>query len=521
MVMMMSTDTTSARSSPSVDGGSAPRSLNFIGGRWVEPATGDYFENRNPARHSDLIGVWPRSGREDVQLAVDAARKGFQLWRRTPAPERGAILKRVGDLLTERKEEIARAATREMGKVLAETRGDVQEGIDTAFYAATEGRRLFGHTVPSELREKWAMSYRRPIGVSGLITPFNFPLAIPTWKMFPALVCGNSVILKPAEDVPHTSTLLVEILEEAGIPAGVVNLVHGLGEEVGAEMVSHPDIPVLSFTGSTETGRVIGRICGEMHKRLSLEMGGKNAQIVMPDADMELAIDGVLWGAFGTTGQRCTATSRLLLHDSIHDAFVSRLADRARDLRLGDGVRDGVDVGPLINESAREKVQRYMDVAREEGADLVCGGSAGTGAELDEGHFFLPTIFTNVAPGSRLATEEVFGPVLAVLRFNDLDEAIRINNEVRYGLSSSLYTRDVNASFRALADLDNGITYINAPTIGAEAHLPFGGVKQTGNGHREGGWEVYEFYSETKVCYLDYSGKLQRAQIDNYAAGPY
>ncbi|CAN5729204.1 aldehyde dehydrogenase family protein [soil metagenome] len=498
----------------------AERHRNFIGGEWVEPASGEYFENRNPARQSDLIGLWPRSGAEDVERAVAAAREGFQRWRRTPGPERGNVLKRVGDLLTERKEEIARAATREMGKVLLETRGDVQEGIDTAFYAATEGRRLFGHTVPSELRDKWAMTYRRPIGVAGLITPFNFPLAIPTWKMFPALLCGNSVILKPAEDVPHTSTLLVEVLEEAGIPPGVVNLLHGMGEEVGAALVGHPEVPVVSFTGSTETGRIIGRVCGEMHKRLSLEMGGKNAQIVMPDANLELALDGVLWGAFGTTGQRCTATSRLLLHEEIHDQLLEQLIERAGELRLGYGVEDGVEVGPLINQGALEKVERYVEVGRGE-AELVLGGERAAGDGLDDGFFFQPTIFSEVRPGSRLATEEIFGPVLSVMRFSELDEAIRINNEVRYGLSSSIYTRDVNASFRALNELENGITYVNAPTIGAEAHLPFGGVKETGNGHREGGWEVYEFYSETKVGYLDYSGKLQRAQIDNYAAGPY
>jgi aldehyde dehydrogenase (NAD+) len=493
---------------------------NFIGGEWVAPAGGQYFENRNPARPSDLIGLFPRSGAEDLERAVAAAKQGFELWRRTPAPERGAILKRVGDLLVERKEEIARAATREMGKVLLETRGDVQEGIDTAYYAAVEGRRLFGHTVPSELRDKWAMSYRRPIGVCGLITPFNFPLAIPTWKMFPALICGNSVIIKPAEDTPHTVALLVEILEEAGIPKGVVNLVHGLGEEVGAAMVEHPEIPVISFTGSTETGSHIGQVCGRMHKRLSLEMGGKNAQIVMPDAPMDLALDGVLWGAFGTTGQRCTATSRLLLHEEIHDEFVARLIERAKSLRLGYGVEDGVEVGPLINQAALEKVERYVEIGRGE-AELVLGGQRARGEGLDDGYFFEPTIFTNVKPGSRLALEEIFGPVLSVIRFKDADEAFRINNEVKYGLSSSLYTRDVNLSFRAMQELDNGITYINAPTIGAEAHLPFGGVKQTGNGHREGGWEVYEFYSETKVCYVDYSGKLQRAQIDNYDAGPY
>ncbi len=488
---------------------------NFIGGEWVEPRTGNYFENRNPAKFAEVIGEWPRSGAEDVKEAVRAARDGFERWRRTPAPERGDVLRRVGDLMSERKEEISRVATREMGKVLLETRGDVQEGIDTAYYAATEGRRLFGHTVPSELRNKWAMSYRRPIGITGLITPFNFPMAIPTWKMFPALVCGNSVIFKPGEDVPHTASLLVEILEEAGVPAGVVNLVHGLGDEVGSAMVRHPEIPVISFTGSTETGREIGRICGEQHKRLSLEMGGKNAQIVMPDGDLDLALDGVLWGAFGTTGQRCTATSRLILHEDIHDDFVDRLVERAEKLVLGDGLIEETDVGPLINSAAAEKVDRYMKVGSDE-ATLVTGGERPKGNGLAGGYFFQPTIFADVKPGSRLATEEIFGPVLSVIKVADFDEAIRVNNEVRYGLSSAVYTRDVQTSFRALQELDNGITYVNAPTIGAEAHLPFGGVKETGNGHREGGWEVYEFYSETKVCYLDYSGALQRAQIDNY-----
>ncbi|MGH7457993.1 MAG: aldehyde dehydrogenase family protein [Longimicrobiaceae bacterium] len=491
------------------------RFKNFIAGEWVGPESGDHFENRNPADSGDLVGLWPRSGPADLDRAVEAAWRAFPAWRATPAPERGALLKTVGDLLTDRKEEIARAATREMGKVLLETRGDVQEGIDTAYYAATEGRRLFGYTVPSELKDKWAMSYRRPIGVAGLITPFNFPLAIPTWKLFPALVCGNCVIIKPAEDVPHSVTMLVEVLEEAGVPPGVVNLVHGVGEEVGAAMVEHAKIPVISFTGSTETGRVIARTCGEMHKRLSLEMGGKNAQIVMPDADQELALEGVLWGAFGTTGQRCTATSRLLLHQQIHDRFVERLADRARGLRLGDGLQQETQVGPLINQAALDKVEKYVEIGREE-AELVLGGGRPEGDGVSHGFFFEPTLFTGVRPGSRLASEEIFGPVLSVISFSDLDEAIEINNEVKYGLSSSIYTRDVRVSFRALNDLDNGITYVNAPTIGAEAHLPFGGVKQTGNGHREGGWEVYDFYSETKVCYLDYSGKLQRAQIDNY-----
>lgn len=489
---------------------------NFIAGQWVPPQTGEYFENRNPARSSDLIGRFPLSGPGDVDLAVESAWRGFALWRSTPAPIRGDLLRRVGDIMTTRKEEIADAMTREMGKPLPETRGDVQEGIDTAYYAASEGRRLFGNTVPSELRSKWAMSFRRPIGVAGLICPFNFPMAIPTWKMFPALLCGNAVIFKPAEDVPHTGTLLVEVLLDAGIPPEVVQLVHGPGEAVGAAMVEHPRIPVISFTGSTDTGRIVGETCGRLHKRLSLEMGGKNAQIVMDDANLDLALDGALWGAFGTTGQRCTATSRLILQGGVHDEFLSRLVDRARDLRLGDGRNDKTDVGPLIHEDSRKKVESYVDIGQSEGADLLCGGRRAVDGGLEEGYFFEPTIFARVEPHHRIAQEEIFGPVLSVVRVSSAEEAFAVNNGVRYGLSSSIYTQDVNLAMRAINELDNGITYVNAPTIGAEAHLPFGGVKETGNGHREGGWEVYHFYSETKVGYLDFSGTLQRAQIDTY-----
>ncbi len=493
---------------------------NFIAGSWVAPDSGEYFENRNPADRNDLIGMFPRSGETDVQRAVDSAKRGFAQWRATPAPARGDVLRVVGDLLSKRKEEIADAMTREMGKPLTETRGDVQEGIDTAYYAASEGRRLFGHTVPSELRNKWAMSYRRPIGIAGLICPFNFPLAIPTWKMFPALVCGNAVIFKPAEDVPHTGTLLVEILLEAGLPPEVVQLVHGHGEDAGAAMVNHPEIPVISFTGSTETGSIVGATCGRMHKRLSLEMGGKNAQIVMDDADLDLALEGALWGAFGTTGQRCTATSRLILQKGIHDNFLGMLVDKAKALRLGDGRKQGTDVGPMIHESAVAKVERYIDIGLSEGNDLLCGGARGTGGGLDNGNFFMPSIFARVEAGQRLDQEEIFGPVLSVIRVSSADEAFAVNNGVKYGLSSSIYTTNVNVAFRALNELDNGITYVNAPTIGAEAHLPFGGVKQTGNGHREGGWQVYEFFSETKVGYADFSGTLQRAQIDNYLGSP-
>ena len=488
---------------------------NFIDGEWVPSVTGRTFENRNPANTSDLIGHFPESSARDVSAAVKAAKRGFEIWRRVPAPARGDVLRRVGDLLVEHKEDLARSMTREMGKVPAETKGDVQEGIDTAYYAATEGRRLFGHTVPSELRAKWAMSYRRPIGIAGLITPFNFPLAIPTWKMFPALLCGNAVIIKPSEDVPHTVHRLVELLLEAGLPPEVIQLVHG-GGEAGAALVEHPEVPVISFTGSTDTGSRIGETCGRMHKRLSLEMGGKNAMIVMDDADLELALDGVLWGAFGTTGQRCTATSRLILHRKIHDKFVRMLAERAEKLRLGPGLTDGTEVGPLIHEASRDKVERYVDIGQSEGAELVTGGKRPGGERTRKGWFYRPTIFTGVKPAMRIAQEEIFGPVLSVIRVNNFDDAVKVNNGVKYGLSSSVYTRNVNLAFRALQELDNGITYVNAPTIGAEAHLPFGGVKQTGNGHREGGWQVYEFYSETKVCYTDYSGTLQRAQIDNY-----
>ncbi|HEX9309271.1 MAG TPA: aldehyde dehydrogenase family protein, partial [Gemmatimonadaceae bacterium] len=470
------------------------------------------------ADRADIIGKFPLSDRRDVERAVESAKRGFATWKRTPAPARGDVLRVVGDIMTKKKEEIADAMTREMGKPLTETRGDVQEGIDTAYYAASEGRRLFGKTVPSELRNKWAMSYRRPIGVAGLICPFNFPMAIPTWKMFPALVCGNAVIFKPAEDVPHTGTLLVEILLEAGLPDEVIQLVHGRGEQVGAAMVEHPAIPLISFTGSTETGRLVGETCGRLHKRLSLEMGGKNAQIVMDDADLDLALEGALWGAFGTTGQRCTATSRLIVQKKVHDKFLGMLEDRTKALKLGDGRKKGTDVGPLINEDAVRKVETYVDIGQSEGSKLVIGGERPD--KLAKGNFFKPTIFVNVKAGSRLEQEEIFGPVLSVIRVKDAEEAFAVNNDVKYGLSSSIYTSNVNTAFRALNELDNGITYVNAPTIGAEAHLPFGGVKQTGNGHREGGWEVYEFYSETKVGYADFSGTLQRAQIDTYLGTP-
>jgi len=491
----------------------AERFQNFIGGEWTEPDSGEWFENRNPARTSDLIGEFPSSTPQDVDRAVRSARKGYESWRSVPAPERGLVLRRAGDLLRDRKEELARAQTREMGKVLEETRGDVQEAIDTAYYAAGEGRRHFGKTVPSELPSKWAMSYRRPVGVFGVITPFNFPTAIPSWKIFPALLCGNAVVFKPAEDVPHSAHLFVEILLEAGVPPACVQLVHGAGE-VGQAIVEHPGVDGISFTGSSETGARIAERAARKHKRVSLEMGGKNAQIVLPDADMDLALDGVLWGGFGTTGQRCTATSRLLLHEEIHDDFVQRLLAEVESLRLGEGTDASVDVGPLIHEDALRKVERYLEIGREEDACVACGGRRPEGTELEEGWFYEPTVLLEVEPGDRVEQEEIFGPVLSVVQVADLEEAIEVNNGVDYGLSSAIYTRDVHAAYRAIEEMETGITYVNAPTIGAEAHLPFGGLKRTGNGHREGGWEVYEFYSETRVAYVDYSGTLQRAQID-------
>lgn len=489
---------------------------NFIGGKWVDALSGRTFENRNPANWDEVLGVFPKSGTEDVQEAVKAARNAFDTWRLTPAPKRGDILRKVGDLMVARKEELARQMTKEMGKVLAETRGDVQEGIDTAYYAATEGRRLFGHTVPSELPDKFNMALRVPIGVAGIVTPWNFPMAIPTWKIFPALLCGNTVVFKPASDTPASATSLVEILMEAGVPEGVVNIVHGGGGEVGMAIVAHPDVDLISFTGSTGVGKKISEVASQTLKRVSLELGGKNAQFVMPDADLDLALDGVLWGAFGTTGQRCTATSRLILHERIHDEFLHMLVKRVEKLTLGDGLQSGVDVGPCVNEGQQKTVESYVQIGLQQGATLAAGGEVPSETHLKKGWFYKPTVFTNVQPDHRIAKEEIFGPVLSVIKTKSLDEGIRILNDTIYGLSSSVYTKDINGAFRAIRDIKAGITYINAPTIGAEAHMPFGGVKQTGNGHREGGWAVYDFFSEWKTVYVDYSGGLQRAQIDNY-----
>ncbi len=489
---------------------------NFIGGQWTDARNGATFEDRNPADRDDVIGTFPDSGGYEVDQAVAAALDAYRSWRLVPAPKRGDILRRAGDILADRKQELARAMTREMGKPVFETAGDVQEAIDTAYYAATEARRLFGYNAPSEMSNKVNLSFRMPIGVCGIITAWNFPMAVPSWKILPALVCGNTIVYKPSEDAPHSGNLMAEVLAEAGLPDGVFNVVHGTAE-AGSAIVEHPDTRVIGFTGSTEVGNHIAARAGALNKKVSLEMGGKNAQIVMPDADLDLALDGVLWGAFGTTGQRCTATSRLILHEAIYDEFINRLITRASKLKIGPGLEDGTEMGPVINEKQLERIERYVSIGREEGATCVLGGDrVGEDRKLADGNFYLPTIFIDVTRDMRIAREEIFGPVLSVIKVADLDEAIDVLNDTPYGLSSSLYTKNVNDAFRAIRDIEAGITYINVPTIGAEAHMPFGGVKGTGNGHREGGWTVYDIFTEWKTVYIDYSGSLQRAQIDNY-----
>ncbi len=494
-----------------------PTFRHFIAGEWADSTSGGTFESRNPADLSDVIGRFQGGTAADVARAVRAADVAGGLWRRTPAPKRGEILYAFGALLAQHKERLARAMTREMGKVLAESRGDVQEGIDIAFLMAGEGRRMFGDTTPSELPDKWAMSVRVPIGIAGIVTPWNFPIAIPCWKMMPALVTGNTVVFKPSSDTPHCATLLVELMAEAGFPPGTVNLVTGSGADVGDAIVDNPDVPVVSFTGNTETGRRIAERTARRLKRLSMELGGKNGIVVLADADLDLAVDGILWSAFGTTGQRCTACSRVIADRPVLEPLLERLERRTRALRLGDGLDPATDVGPLVNIPAREKVEGHVEVGRRD-AELVTGGRLPATASLGRGVFYEPTIFAGVAPMDRLAQEEIFGPVLSVIAVDGYQEAAIALNQTRYGLSSSIYTRDANTAFRAMRDFETGIVYVNAGTIGAETHLPFGGVKATGNGHREAGHAALDTFTEWKSIYVDFSGRLQRAQIDNQPA---
>jgi aldehyde dehydrogenase (NAD+) len=487
---------------------------NYINGQWVASKSGKTFENRNPANQDDLIGTFQESTEADVNAAVEAAHKAYESWRLVPAPKRAEYLYRVGDILKRRKDEMAREMTREMGKVVDETKGDIQEAIDMAFLAAGEGRRLFGVTTPSELANKFNMAVRMPLGVAGLITPWNFPMAIPAWKGMAALICGNTVVIKPASLTPLSVVMLTEAFEEAGLPNGVWNVVTGGGREVGEPMLKHPKIRVISFTGSTEVGRDINVACAPQFKHVHLEMGGKNVIMVMDDADVDLAVDGALWGAFGTTGQRCTAASRIVVHDKVYDQFVEKLAGRAKQLKVGNGLDPDVQVGPSVSESQRKTVEKYVQIGKDEGAKCVAGGNALTDGDYAKGFFHEPTVFSEVTPDMRIAQEEIFGPVTAVIRCKSLEEAIEIGNGVRYGLSASIYTRDVNKAFVAMRDMYTGIFYVNAPTIGAEVHLPFGGVKETGNGHREAGVAGIDVFTEWKSIYIDYSGHLQRAQID-------
>ena len=486
---------------------------NFIGGKWIPAQSGRTFETRNPAT-GQVIARCVDSGVEDVRQAVAAAREACEAWRRLPAPRRGELLYRVAERLVHEKESLARTLTSEMGKVLVEARGDVQEAIDMAYYMGGEGRRQFGHVAPAELPNKSACSIREPLGVVGLLTPWNFPMAIPAWKSFPALIMGNTVVLKPSPDTPFTAALFVKILEESDIPPGVVNLVLGSTPQVGEALVKHPDVALISFTGSTDTGGKVALDAATHHKRVALEMGGKNAILVMEDADLELAVEGIVWSAFGTTGQRCTACSRLIVHRAVKDRLVALLLDRMQMLRVGNGLDPETDVGPLINQSQRDRVHDFVKAGQQEGARLLAGGRPLTDGEYAVGCFYPPTLFDQVTSSMRIANEEIFGPVLSVLEVQSLEEAIALNNAVEYGLSSALYTQDVNRAQYAMRELRTGIVYINAGTIGSEVHLPFGGVKATGNGHREAGQAALDTFSEWKSIYVDYSGQLQRAQID-------
>jgi alpha-ketoglutaric semialdehyde dehydrogenase len=489
---------------------------NFIGGKWVPSASGATFENRNPADRDDLVGLFPKSGKADVDVAVAAAKKAFPGWKSTPAPRRAEILYAAGEVLKRDKEKLARLMTREMGKVLAETRGDVQEAIDMAFLAAGEGRRLFGFTTPSELPNKWAMCVRQPVGVCAFVTPWNFPMAIPAWKSMAALIAGNTIVIKPATDTPASVVALARVFEEAGLPSGVFNVVMGSGGEVGDPLVAHPDVKVVSYTGSTEVGRQISKACAPTFKRLHLEMGGKNAILVMDDADVDLAVDGAVWGAFGTTGQRCTASSRLLVHRKVYDAFLEKLVGRVKTLRVGNGLDEKVDMGPCVSEKQRETVARYVEIGKAEGARLVTGGTKLTSGALGKGWFHEPTVFADATATMRVAAEEIFGPVTTVVPIGSLEEGIQVANSVAYGLSGSIYTQDVNKAFKAMGEFETGIFYVNSSTIGAEVHLPFGGIKDTGNGHREAGIAGLDVFTEWKSIYVDFSGKLQKAQIDTH-----
>jgi aldehyde dehydrogenase (NAD+) len=490
---------------------------NYIGGEWVPSKSGKTFDNINPADTRELIGRFQDSTEEDVNIAVAAAKEADNSWRLTPAPRRAEILFKAGQLLVERKEAYAREMTREMGKVLKETRGDVQEAVDMAFYMGGEGRRLYGQTTPAEMPNKFAMSIRQPVGICAMITPWNFPMAIPSWKLMAALVCGNTSVIKPATFTPLSSVNLVKTLDDAGLPKGVVNLVTGGGREAGEPLMKHNDVRLISFTGSVGVGRIVSQTAAPAFKHCHLEMGGKNVIMVLDDANVDLAVEGAIWGGFGTTGQRCTAASRVVVHKKVYKEFVEKFAARARTLKVGNGLDESVEMGPSCNEGQMNTVLSYIDIGKnEDKATLVTGGNRLTGEDHKHGYFVEPTIFGDVDAKMRVAHEEIFGPVVSVLPCDSLDHAIEIGNGVEFGLSAAIYTQDVNRAFVAMRDMYTGIFYVNSSTIGAEVHLPFGGTKNTGNGHREAGTAALELFSEWKSIYVDYSGKLQKAQIDEW-----
>jgi aldehyde dehydrogenase (NAD+) len=487
--------------------------LNYIDGKWVPAASEETFLDINPARPGEVVGEFQRSGADDVDAAVGAATRAHEEWRKTPAPLRGEVVARATRLLTERKPELAETITREMGKVLVDSGYDVQGAITSGEYMSGEGRRMFGDTVPSGLPNRLAMTIREPVGVVGIVTPWNLPMLMPAWKLFPALVCGNTVVVKPAEDTPMTAVRFFEILEEAGIPPGVANLVTGYGPEAGHPLVTHPDVDMVSFTGSRAVGRQIAISAGEDLKHVSLEMGGKNALVVLDDADVSEAVTGALWGGFSTAGQRCTASSRLVVDHKVADDVVAGLVEGIERLVVGDPLDTETNLGPLINRKQLDRVHSYTEVGQEEGAQLVVGGEK-LEESFDGGYFYAPTLFDHASPNMRIAQEEIFGPTITVIRVDGYDEAIEVANGTRYGLSAAVYTRDTGRALRAVRDLEAGLVYLNAPTIGSEIHLPFGGVKDTGNGHRESGTAAIDQFTELKTVFLDYSGTLQRAHID-------
>src|SRR5579883_1117685 len=480
---------------------------NFIGGAWKNARSGETFISTNPARTSEVIGHYQKSNAADLEEAVEAAAKAQPAWEATPAPARGEILYRTALILQQRQEELAQLMTREMGKILKETRGDVQTAIDVAKFMAGEGRRAEGETIPSALPDKLCLTLRHPLGIVGIITPWNFPMAIPAWKTFPALQAGNAVILKPASDTPLLALRLAEILAEAGLPAGVLNVVTGPGGTLGDALASNKRVNMISLTGSTEVGRRVAEICGRDLRRCTLELGGKNAVVVLEDADLDLAVESVTWGAFGTTGQRCTATSRVIVQKSVQQAFTDRLVTAAEKLRVGDGLDPDIDMGPLVNMGRVKAVQEYAEIGKQEGAKLVLGGFPLNDESHRDGAFYKPTIFTNVTPQMRIAKEEVFGPFVSIIPVDTFEEAMRVANSTEYGLSTAIFTESSRLTFRAMREIESGLIYFNAPTTGAEIQLPFGGMKASGNGHRELGASAVEEFSEIKTVFVSYPVK--------------